>query len=116
MATVTVSSLMGAQAARGDGTWLNVNVTGTQSQKIMVCMIITAIIVIWISRRLLRTQWTAPRRAAEALGRMLREQIESGELDPVEAERIAHYHTSSVREAALMSQYAASSSETPENR
>ena len=69
MATVTVSSLMGAQATRGNGIWPNVQVTGTQSQKILVCMILTAIIVIWVSRRLLRTQWTAPRRAAEALSR-----------------------------------------------
>ena len=116
MAIVTASSLIGAKAAQGDGIWPKVSVTGTQSQMILVCAILMAIIVIWVGRRLLRTQWTTPRRATETLRRMLREQIESGDLDPVEAERIARYHTSSVREAALMSQSAASSSETPENQ
>ena len=93
MATVAVSSLTGAQATRGNGAWSSVQVTGTQAQKMMVYMILTVIIVIWVSRWLLKTQWKAPRRAAETLRRMLREQIESGELDPAEAERIAHYQT-----------------------
>ena len=57
-ATVMMSSLMGAQAAREDETWLNVNVTGTQSPMIMACMIITAIIVILIGRRMTKTPQT----------------------------------------------------------
>ena len=116
MATVAVSSLTGAQATQGNGVWPSDQVIGTRVQKMMVCMMLMAIITIWISRWLLKTQWKAPRRAAETLRRMLREWIESDELDPAEAERIEYYHSSSVREAALRFQHAASSREIPENR
>ena len=109
VATVAMSSLTGAQAMQGNGVWLSEQVIGTRVQKMMVCMILTVIIVLLVSRWLQKTQWKATRRAAETLRRMLREQIDSGELDPAEAERIEYYHSSSVREAALMSQYAASS-------
>ena len=109
VATVAISSLAGAQATQGKGVWPSERVIGTRVQKMMVCMMLTVIIVLLVSRWLLKTQWKAPKRAIETLRRMLRELIEAGELDSDEAERIEYYHPSSVREAALMSQYAASS-------
>ena len=57
-AAAMMSGLIGAQSAREDEVWPNVNITGTQSQMIVVCMMAITVLVIWISRKLIKTSQT----------------------------------------------------------
>ena len=53
-----MSGFMGAQSVREDEEWQIVNITLTQSQMIMVCMIVIVALAVWISRRCTRTSQT----------------------------------------------------------
>ena len=54
-----MSGFMGAQSVREDEEWQIVNITLTQSQMIMVCMIVIVALAVWISRRCTRTSQTS---------------------------------------------------------
>ena len=62
-ATVMMGGLMGAQAIQEDETWRSVSGVWTQSPMVMMCMVITAIIVILIGHRMTKVfdDWLAKR-------------------------------------------------------
>ena len=89
-AAAVMSGFMGAQSVREDEDWQIVNITGTQSQMIMVCMIVITVLVMWISRRWTKTSQTptiknsnsrtgGPRGRALSAGYPLRERSVSSE-------------------------------------